>query len=383
MGLYEEYTQALKSKPNPSLFLDLKAFKANMDWAIQNAGNKKIRIASKSVRSVDVLKRILAYSPVFQGLMTYSLKEALWLRSLGLKDILMGYPTLDEEALRELAEDPSEITLMVDLPEHLDPLIKLKPKGKFSLCIDLDLSMDLPGLRFGVFRSKVRDRSSLRPLLDKIKSTQDVELIGLMGYEAQIAGVTDRSLLMRTLKKKSIKELRKRREAVYQAIIEDGHKLTLVNGGGTGSLSSTRDETCVNELTVGSGFYAPGLFDHYENFKLKPSLAFTLQVVRKPVADIITCSGGGYIASGGTESLKQPTPYLPEGLALLKYEGAGEVQTPIKLSSQHNISVGDIVIMRHAKAGEACERFNNIFLIEDGKLLGDIPTYRGMGKVFL
>lgn len=382
--LYRSYTEALAGTRAPCLLLDLAALEANMDWAIKNAGGKKIRIATKSLRSVSVIRRILAYSPTFQGLMTFTLEEALWLRDLGFKDILMGYPTADLASLERLAADPREITLMVDLPEHVELLEQFSPKGKFSLCIDVDLSMDLPGLRFGVFRSKVRDEASLSPVLEKIRRSSKVELRGLMGYEAQIAGVTDAgSILMQTLKKLSIRQLRKRREKVFQQIIKAGHSLPIVNGGGTGSLTSTREETCVNEITVGSGFYSPGLFDHYKDFKLRPSLTFALPVVRLPDPDIVTCLGGGYIASGGIEPLKAPTPYLPHGLSLLKHEGAGEVQTPLLNQSGKKFSVGDLVFMRHAKAGEACERFNEIFCVRDGKLMERVPTYRGEGKCFL
>lgn len=381
---YEKYVAALKDESAPCLFLDVDALNANVSWALKNAGNKKIRIATKSVRSVDVLRRILAASDTFQGLMTYSLEEALWLRDLGLKDILMGYPTTDRRALSILAQDPREITLMVDLPEHLDFLESFSPKGKFSICLDVDLSMDLPGLRFGVYRSRLTNKETLLPLLSELKVSQKLQLTGLMGYEAQVAGVADEeSKVMRALKKISIPRLRKRREEIFNAIRDAGHELRLVNGGGTGSLNSTREENCVTEVTVGSGFYAPGLFDHYQDFKLNPALAFTLPVVRRPSEDIITCLGGGYIASGAVDNSKLPTPWLPQGLKLLKHEGAGEVQTPIKNESNYPLAVGDIVIMRHAKAGEVCERFNEIKLIEKGRLTGTIPTYRGQGKCFL
>src|SRR5690606_4282332 len=145
---------------------------------------------------------------------------------------------------------------------------------------------------------------------------------------------------------------------------------------------STVQEELVTEITVGSGFYSPGLFDHYESFSLAPALAFSLPVMRIPEEDIITCLGGGYIASGEAGQMKVPIPYLPHGLELLKHEGAGEVQTPLKNKSQYSFEVGDSIIMRHAKAGEVCERFEKILLIKDNKRIGEVPTYRGDGKTF-
>jgi D-serine deaminase-like pyridoxal phosphate-dependent protein len=312
------------------------------------------------------------------------LEESLWLRDQGFKDILMGYPTSDKKSLERLAQNPEGITLMVDLPEHIEFLEQFSPQGKFSVCLDVDLSMDLPGVRFGVFRSALSDRESLQRVLAKIKTSSKVKLIGLMGYEAQIAGVGDKeSLLIRTLKKFSIRQLRTRREEIYRGILEAGHSLTLVNGGGTGSLSSTREESCVNELTVGSGFYAPGLFDHYQDFQLRPALSYALSIVRKPNAEVVTCLGGGYVASGGMEWAKLPKPYLPAGMEILKHEAAGEVQTPLKNNSGLPLSLGDLIIMRHGKAGEVCEHFNEMKFVRGEKIEGTVPTYRGEGKCFL
>lgn len=379
---YENYKTALKSAPSPALWLDLDLFEANIQWALQHAGGKKLRVASKSLRSVELIRRVLKSSPVFQGIMSFTLPEALWLRSLGFQDILMGYPTTDLRALAELARNPQDITLMVDRPEHIEMLGGLS--GSFSICLDIDLSLDLPFVRFGVYRSAITDLATLSRVLDVLARHPQIKLVGVMGYEAQIAGVMDKhSLLMRLLKRISIGKLRHRREAMVKLIQARGHQLKFVNGGGTGSLQSTNQEAVVTEVTVGSAFYAPVLFDHYQDFTLGPAMGFTVPVVRAPKAGMITCLGGGYIASGETGVIKSPTPYLPPGLRLEKNEGTGEVQTPMYLPSGLTLNVGDLVFMRHAKAGEACERFNEIHLIRGDQHLGTCPTYRGDGKAFL
>lgn len=385
-NLYHTYLRILNNPGSPVLFLDLAAFEKNLTWIKNNSGNKKIRIATKSVRSKMILKKILDSDPVFQGLMTFDLREALWLRSEGFKDILMGYPSTDKDGLDELARNPQDITLMVDLPEHLRMLEEIASRhGKqFEVCVDIDLSMDLPGIRFGVYRSKINNLSSLEEFLAELKNCRHVKLTGLMGYEAQIAGVMDKhSFLIRLLKKISISKLQRRRKEMVNAIKNHGHNLLLVNGGGTGSLASTRTEEDVTEITVGSGFYSPVLFDHYEEFKLTPALLFTLPIVRHPEKNIFTCLGGGYIASGALEAIKQPTPYLPEGLKLLKHEGAGEVQTPLQYSGDEKLSIGSAVIMRHAKAGEVCERFQKIKILKDNQIIEEVLTYRGEGQTFV
>ena len=385
MMSWKEYLKALNNPTTPVLFLDEANFLKNCQWVTDNAGSKKIRIATKSLRSKTILKKILSLNPVYQGLMTYDLREALWLRSEGFNDILMGYPSMDKTSLKELAKNPSGITLMVDLVEHLDFLesIARESSSHFEICVDVDLSMDLPGVRFGVYRSKIQNENQLKVFLEKLKSCPHLKLTGLMGYEAQIAGVMDKeSFLMRVLKKLSLRQLQNRRQSLVALIHSYGHVLKFVNGGGTGSLSATKTEDCVTEVTVGSGFYAPVLFDHYQDFTLSPALMFTLPIVRNPLPHIFTCHGGGYIASGELTLIKQPTPYLPIGVKLLKHEGAGEVQTPFEYRGTEGLQIGDSIIMRHAKAGEVCERFPEIQIIKNGSVTETIKTYRGEGKTF-
>ncbi len=244
-------------------------------------------------------------------------------------------------------------------------------------------------LYFGVRRSPLKDEKSVLKLAEKIKQAERIELKGIMGYEAQIAGIRDhlpeqalKNRLVQFLKKKSGREVAQRRKAVVQALHEAGFSLDIVNGGGTGSLHTTASENVVTEVTVGSGFYSPLLFDHYRDFQYKPSLYFALSIVRKPGPGIYTCLGGGYIASGPHGKDKVPRPVNPPNGELLKFEGAGEVQTPV-LYKQTELNIGDPIVFRHAKAGEICERFNEIICFRENEIVKRYKTYRGEGVSFL
>lgn len=386
MMKYDRLKKLTEGIPHPSLFLDLESFEKNIQWIKNFSTNKKIRIATKSIRSKEILKLILDQSEIFQGLMAYDLREALWLRSEGFKDIVMGYPTVDIESIKELSRDPSEITLMVDLPQHLEMIQNEAKKFNtmINICVDIDLSLSLPFLHFGVHRSSINNIKKLDFFLQALKKCPNLRLTGLMGYEAQIAGVKDKnSPFIQMLKKVSEKNLKNFRQECVRHINNNGFTLEFVNGGGTGSLLETTQEVVVTEVTIGSGVYAPVLFDFYKDFTLSPALFFSLPVVRMPKSDILTCFGGGYIASGAVEKIKSPTPFLPQGLKLMTFEGAGEVQTPLTYSGEENINLGDPIFFRHAKAGEVCERFDKIFFIKNFELSGYARTYRGEGKTFI
>jgi D-serine deaminase-like pyridoxal phosphate-dependent protein len=376
---HARYEAAFDGRDAPFAFVDLDAMWSNGDEMLARAGGKPIRVASKSVRCRPLLEAIAARDERFRGLMTFTLRESLW---LGKPDMLLAYPTADREALGRMDEDGP--VLMVDSIEHLD-LIQSATKVPVRLCIEVDLSYPLAGgrVKVGVKRSPIRTPEQAVQLADEIERRPAMSLVGLMGYEAHIAGLGDQppgkpviAAVLKRLQRASAAEIAERREQVVRALPE----LEFVNGGGTGSLHTTTKEDVVTEITAGSGFYAPTLFDHYSAFTLTPAAMYALPVVRKPSRKVATVLGGGYLASGPADDLRLPTPYLPAGLKLDKNEGAGEVQTPV---IGREMDVGDRVYFRHAKAGELCERFNTLLLVEGGRVVDEVPTYRGEGCSFL
>ena len=376
MHEYERLENAFGDRDAPFAFVDLDAMWSNAAELLGRAGGKPIRVASKSVRCRDLLARVLARDG-FSGLMTYTLRESQWLDEHGFDDLLLAYPTADRAALDR---EPLPV-LMVDSVEHLD-LIGDRPA---RVCIEVDLSF--LG-RIGPKRSPVRTPEQAAALA-RTAVGRGFRLVGVMGYEGHIAGVGDRpsgrrlrGVAIRAMQRASAKEIAERRAEVVAAVREVAD-LEFVNGGGTGSLHTTSREDAVTELTAGSGFYAPALFDAYSAFTLKPAAMFALPVVRRPSAKVATCLGGGYIASGAAAGDRLPVPHLPAGLELDAQEGAGEVQTPVSGAAARHMRVGDRVYFRHAKAGELCEHFDSLLLVEGGRVVDEVPTYRGEGKLFL
>src|SRR5204863_1094992 len=155
-------------------------------------------------------------------------------------------------------------------------------------------------------------------------------------------------------------DIRRRLPRIVEAVRQAAGELDFVNGGGTGSLARTAGAGIVTEVTAGSGFYAPALFDNYRSLALEPAAMFCLPVVRRPVGGVATLLGGGYVASGPAGRDRLPEPYLPGGLRFDRDEGAGEVQTPVTGAAAYGLRVGDRVYLRHAKAGELCERFDSL-----------------------
>lgn len=392
---YAYYKEVFNGRPLPFAYLDLDLFDQNIREIATRARGRQVRLASKSLRSVAVLRRIFAADPIFHGIMCYTAQEAAYLATQGFNDLLIGYPAWHQDDIAAVARATAagtSITLMVDSPEHVEQIETVAQRYgvRLPLCLEIDMSMDLPGLHFGVWRSPVHTPAQARLVIERLQASSHVWLDGLMGYEAQIAGIGDnfpsrkaKNTVVRRLKRRSIHEVAERRAALVDLVNSSGLSLRFVNGGGTGSITSTRAESVVTEITVGSGFYSPALFDNYRDFRYRPAAGYAIEIVRQPGPSIYTCLGGGYIASGSVGPEKQPQPYLPQGARLDSLEGAGEVQTPIRYDGEVPLKLGDPIFMRHSKAGELCERFTHLLFVSNGEIVDEVTTYRGDGQCFI
>ena len=399
---YQEYRLIFQHQRLPLAFIDLEAFDANVAFVrrlVQGTG-RTIRLGTKSIRCEPLLRRIFDLGgPLFRGLLTFTVEETAWLAQKGYDNMIVAYPTvqpMDMLLLQDLARAGKQVYLMVDCLEHLQTLSAAGTHAGVDLnaCIEIDMAyrpLGTRGIHLGLRRSPLRTPSEVIDLIREAKKLSRIRIRAVMGYEGHIAGLGDafpaqafKNKLIRFLKQRSIAELTRRRASVIKSLHNEGLSLEIVNGGGSGSLLSTLADASITEVTVGSGFYCSALFHHFKDVKYQPAAFFATQVVRKPTDRIITCQGGGYPASGPAAPDKLPAPVLPPGLIYLPLEGAGEVQTPLALPEGcPDLQLGDPIFFQHAKAGELCERFDQLWLIQAGEIITQVPTYRGEGKTFL
>lgn len=378
----------------PVAAVHLGALRHNAMDMVRRAAGTPIRIATKSVRVRSVVEALLA-EPGYHGVLAYTLAEALWLADT-VDDLVVGYPTAERGGIRRLGTDPdlaSRITLMVDSPRQLDIIDSVLPpreRETIRVCLELDASWDAPLLgHLGVRRSPLHDPADAGALAAYIADRRGFALVGLMSYEAQIAGIVNRpegrpidGALNRWMQSRSMPELVERRARAVAAVRAHAD-LEFVNGGGTGSLESTAADASVTEIAAGSGLFGGHLFDGYAHFRPAPAAAFALDVVRSPSPRHATILGGGWIASGPPATDRVPRIVWPEGLSMLGRESAGEVQTPVTGAGAGRLRAGDRVWFRHTKSGELAEHVNEFAVVEAGEVVGTIPTYRGEGKAFL
>jgi D-serine deaminase-like pyridoxal phosphate-dependent protein len=398
---WKRLTEATKHLSAPVVALGVEALAHNAHDILRRAKGKPVRVASKSIRVRSVLDAVPAL-PGYRGVLAYTLAEALWL-SETIDDIVVAYPTADRAAIAALAADEqaaTRIAVMIDSVDQLELIDSVAPpatRSPIRVCLDFDASWNTKLLgSIGALRSPVHEPAELRRLAERVLQRRGFELVGIMSYEAQIAGVGDepigdpaKGLMMRTIQQKSAAELADRRAEAIGAV-QALNPLEFVNGGGTGSIERTIAEEAITEVAVGSGLFGPHLFDNYRSFTPAPAVAFALDVVRRPNRDTATLLGGGWIASGVAGQDRLPQVVHPAGLSYAPREGAGEVQSPLIGNASRRLSVGDRVWLRHTKSGEIMEHTNEVVpvLVDapgDGgsSSLETMLSYRGEGKCFL
>lgn len=350
-----------------------------------------IRAASKSLRIRKALDAALE-TPGFEGILSFTLPEAVWLAENGYRDIVVAYPNVNIDAIKAWTTSEAaleHVTLMVDDPQQLDLIDHVAPgHPDLKVAVELDAAYrPARGVMIGAARSPLSTATAVTKLAAHIVGRKGFTLDGLMAYEGQIAGEanagkTPRQTILRRIQAASAKDIAHRRAETVEAI-SALTPLRFVNGGGTGSIETTGTEAAITEVAAGSGLVGPGLFDNYTAFKPAPALAFGMDVVRRPNKNTATVLGGGWVASGPPGQSRLPTIAWPPNVKYRGTEGPGEVQTPLTGPGARNLRIGDIVWFRHAKAGEVSERINSVVVIAGTEVIDEWPTYRGEGKAFL
>jgi len=400
---YEQLRDALKGERLPAAFVDLEAFDRNLDVHLEMLRGRgtPLRIASKSRRVAPLLRRLTERGgDALRGVLCFSVAEAAFLGTQGFDDFLVAYPTVqvsDLETAARMTADGRTIAVTADSEEGVQRIAAVGQRHsirlKVVLCIDMSFRPLGGRVHLGVRRSPLHSKEDVLELAGQVGRTPGVVFHGLMGYEAQIAGLQDDNPFDRKMnglkayvKKLSVAEVRERRADIVHHLTKHGLPPTIVNGGGVGSLDTTTAETGVTEVTAGSGFFKPHLFDYYRAphmHRLEPSAFFALEITRRPTPRMVTCLGGGYVASGPPGWDKIPRPWRPEGLQLTEAEACGEVQTPLSVPAGLSLTLGEPIVFRHAKGGELMERFNEVLLLQQGRVIDRVPTYRGQGLCFL
>src|SRR5581483_1431882 len=263
---WARYRRALDGKPLPAALVDLDALDENLERLLApiRAAGKKLRVATKSIRCPAVERYVAERAgDAYGGVMTYAAAESAWLAAEGARDLLLAYPTAQPSDLALLAEAnrAARCAAMIDCAEHADALDRAAAAAgtRVPIVIEVDLAYRPLGLgHLGVRRSPLRTAADVVALAERCGKLPHLRFLGVMGYEAQIAGLTDsgpfaswQNLPRRGMKRLSRRRVEDTRAELVRALAERGLQPELVNGGGTGSVDWSSAEAALTEVTVG------------------------------------------------------------------------------------------------------------------------------------
>ena len=209
----------------PFAVVDLAAFDANARDLVRRADGVPIRVVSKSLRCRHLIERALA-RPGYRGVMSYSLAEALWLHASGhhrrpARRLPDRRPRVAAGAWRPTMPPAQHITVTIDSAGHLDFIDATLGAGHpvIRVCLDLDMSWRPlpygPVVQVGTWRSPLRTPAQAALFAETILRRPGFSLVGVLGYEGQIAGLGDappgrpvRARIVQAMQARSAAELR-------------------------------------------------------------------------------------------------------------------------------------------------------------------------------
>ena len=355
-GVLHHLDAAMADLDPPFAVVDLDAFDANAADLLRRAGGKRVRLASKSVRCRALIDRALGAG--LTGILAFTLPEALWLDR---DDVVVAYPTVDRSALASLTD---RVTLMVDSREHLD----LIADGRVSIDVDAgwwplggraaDRRQALPAAHAGAGRGpRARDRGP-RAGARRADALRGADRRRRRGGAARTRGARDEA----GVGARARRPPRGRR------------------GGGERRRAAAVRQRRRHRLGRGHGGRARGDRGGRRLGPVRPRAVRRLPRVHAPARRVLRAAGGPPpvgrawrpCSAAATRrpapraATVSPAPRCP-ACGSSRQEGAGEVQTPLHGPAAGGLRIGDRVWMRHAKAGELCERFDVLHLVQGGR----------------
>ena len=124
---YAYYRQIFEQLAKPFAFIDLDLLDQNVRQVLARGGTKRIRLASKSIRSVAMLRRILDADTRFQGIMCYKRARSASGSPIRASTICSsatppGMRTISPPFFAKCVAQGKQITLMLDSVEHVKHL---------------------------------------------------------------------------------------------------------------------------------------------------------------------------------------------------------------------------------------------------------------------
>lgn len=357
----------------PTLIIDQQALDHNIQQVKQATAvhNLPVRLVVKSLPSLDLLN-YLSQQLNSQRFMVFNLPMLTTVtQAYPQGDFLLGKP-LTALAVQEWLRVESNraalphIQWLIDSPQRLSEYGELAKQFNVQLRVSLEIDV-------GLHRGGFVDVGELKQVVQTIKSNPQLQLVGLMGYEAHVGKLPT----ILNMQQKAWDHFKNTYQQAISILTEAGYepqKLTL-NAGGSPTYTLHAKGTVANEVAVGTAFVQPCDFDLATLSQHKAACFIAtpvLKALNPALIPAIEWADGlrrwwdvnnqqGYFIHGGNWLAK---PVSPQGLALSGLYGRSSNQELWLGSPNQGLQVNDYVFFRPQQSEAVFLQFGDIAVFD-------------------
>jgi D-serine deaminase-like pyridoxal phosphate-dependent protein len=326
---------AFESLDTPALLVDLAAADRNIERMMKHFrdGAVAVRPHLKTVKSPAFARRLLDAGA--RGVCVAKLSEAEVMAAAGIEDILIttelaGAPKLDR-LVRLLADHP-QIKLVVDSVAGADALARALNAAALSASVLLDLDV-------GQRRCGVLPGEPALALGAHVRGLPALRLIGVQGYEGHLQLCADADA-----RERQCRDAMALLRGTAEALRAQGHELSIVTTGGTGTALICKSCPGITEVQPGSFVFMDSSYRRVLGGEHEAALTVLSTVISRP-------RPGEAVIDAGLKSLSTDSGFAePKDRPGLSYRPAGDEHGILSwdaaargLTSERELRVGDRV----------------------------------------
>lgn len=359
----------------PTLVIDKQALDHNIQQVKQALASHQptlpVRLVVKSLPSLDLLN-YLSQQLNSQRFMVFNLPMLTTVtQAYAQGDFLLGKP-LTALAVQEWLRIEnnraalSRIQWLIDSPQRLTEYSELAKQFNVQLRVNLELDV-------GLHRGGFVDIDELKQVVQTIKNNPQLQLAGLMGYEAHVGKLPT----ILNMQQKAWDHFKNSYQQAISLLTEAGYnpqKLTL-NAGGSPTYSLHAKGTVANEIAIGTAFVQPCDFDLATLSQHQAACYIAtpvLKALNPALVPAIEWADGlrrwwdvnnqqGYFIHGGNWLAK---PVSPQGLALSALYGHSSNQELWLGSPSQKLKANDYVFFRPQQSEAVFLQFGDIVMFD-------------------
>ena len=358
----------------PTLIIDQQALDHNIQQVKQATAAHKlpVRLVVKSLPSLDLLN-YLSQQLNSQRFMVFNLPMLTTVtQAYPQGDFLLGKPLtalVVQEWLRVESNRAAlpHIQWLIDSPQRLTEYSELAKQFNVQLRVSLEIDV-------GLHRGGFVDVGELKQVVQTIKSNPQLQLAGLMGYEAHVGKLPT----ILNMQQKAWDHFKNTYQQAISILTEAGYEpqKLILNAGGSPTYTLHAKGTVANEVAVGTAFVQPCDFDLATLNQHKAACFIAtpvLKAVNPALIPAIEWADGlrrwwdvnneqGYFIHGGHWLAK---PVSPQGLALSGLYGRSSNQELWLGSSSQHLQVNDYVFFRPQQSEAVFLQFGDIVVFDN------------------